>query len=188
MNAAIAWLSTEAPKWWAAVKTAWVDVFSTGVPDGLGVVIALVSLSVSVGAFLRTARDSAIKRKAHSRAATDVARELLPTLVDFLQNPRSTEAKAVLETRGRWRELERFATMAGRRTRKLGRRAVASLNAWEEAWRDYNYNPHTDERHANAQRTAGVARDLVASLATTSDGPFLLVGRRSATVAAPRSA
>jgi hypothetical protein len=183
MDAAIAWLSTEAPKWLAAARGAGIELFTTELPDSLALIIALISLFVSLSAFLRTARDSSVRRKANSRAAIDVARELLPPLADFLRSPRSTEARAVVELRGRWRDLERFAAMAGRRTRTDAQKAVAALNAWERAWRDYNYNPHTEARHLTAKAAAESARDLLEALATRHDGAFLL-RRRSRRAAA----
>jgi hypothetical protein len=69
-----------------------------------------------------------------------------------------------LATKPQWRELDKFATMAGRKTRRRGEDALRALNDWEEAWRVYNYNPHTDERYASAKRAADVARKRVAAL------------------------
>jgi hypothetical protein len=137
---------------------------ATQLPEPLALVIALVSLTVSSSAFTATLRDSAAKRRAHSRAAVSAAEDVLRPLVEFIRSPHGTEAKVVLATKPQWRELDKFATMAGRKTRRRGEDAVRALNDWEEAWRVYNYNPHTDERHASAKRAADVARERVAAL------------------------
>jgi hypothetical protein len=130
----------------------------------LALVIALVSLVVSSSAFTTALRDSAVKRKAHSRAAVSAAEDVLRPLAEFIHSPHSTEANVVLATKPQWRELDRFATMAGWKIRRRGEEALRALNDWEEAWRVYNYNPHTEERYATAKRAADLARDRVAAL------------------------
>jgi hypothetical protein len=143
-----------------------IDWLLSHVPESVATLIALLSLVISTSAYSRTVHEIATKRRAHSRAAVSVAEEVLPPLADFIRSPQPREANAVLGTKTRWRELDRYAAMAERRTRKAGQAAVQALGAWEEAWREYNYNPHTEERYASAKRAAGMARDRVASLTT----------------------
>ena len=134
------------------------------VPETIAIGIAVISLLVSTSALSTRLSDRAWERRAHTRSAVSVAKQLLPMLIDFIRNPRSAEANVLLNSRTLWREMDKYATMARRKTRRAGQKAVQALNAWEEAWRDYNYNPHTDERYQKAQEAAGKAREWVTAI------------------------